>query len=760
MVSTELAPATAAASRSDSGKRSSSPSEGDARSRPLATDSASAPSRARPRESSATRDCGRSRPPASMKPSRARAPRRPRTSRRAPPRRRAATASSVCSRESGCASSDATCEKPRCTRACRARSAKTSAFRSASEARCANVSSSASWRSAKVPARSAQTPSTPADAAADDDRRVHHLREPRVRRARRRPLGLGEPAPQQRPPAGERLAHRPLGRDAAADLGGGQPVDGAAAEGAVVAVEDPAVGGVGADEPDGLRDEPLEDAVGVEVLGEHLGRVEQRRLLVEAVAVLREQPAGVDRQADLLRDGLEERDLVRRPAARLVAVGGEDPDRPVADDHRRRHGGPRAERDQVLAPLERLLRLEVVDHHRAPLGSGELGDRETIHGRGRVEPLAPPLAQHLGRAALVDEPHEAPVRVERRRRLRRGHVEHRGDVEVRAQALRERRQQPLPLERIRERRTRAEPLERDRGVRDKLAGQRDLLAAERARRGRRRDAQDADHRLLDDERDEQRAAGAADPLREAPARRRRGRDVEDAHGSGLEDGTRDARGLAVEVDDDVVPRQLAPVPRRRYATRDAPLDEDERGEVDVQQLARTVNQAASELADGACAGQLQREAHDRLPPPLRLRASLLRLAGTARAREEQLALAEAREVEDGRERADDRRGEREPAAAADRLAVDEDGHAHEHGGDPDRGEDQREGQLERADPAPLAPGGRRERHGREQVEAAHDEQRHRVQEDRLRLARQQHPWADHMEDSRILRGRALSRLKR
>ena len=94
-------------------------------------------------------------------------------------------------------------------------------------------------------------------------------------------------------------------------------------------------------------------------------------------------------------------------------------------------------------------------------------------------------------------------------------------------------------------------------------------------------------------------------------------------------------------------------------------------------------------------GSSSANAHDRLPPPLRLRPPLLRLAGAARAREQELALAEAREEEDGRERADDRRGECEPAAAADRLAVDEDGHAHEHGGDADRREDQREGQLER-----------------------------------------------------------------
>jgi hypothetical protein len=214
-----------------------------------------------------------------------------------------------------------------------------------------------------------------AHAAADADRRVHHLREPCVRRAGRRALRLGEPPAQERPSTGERLARRPFGRDTAADLGGRQAVDRAAPERAVVGVEDPAVGGVGADEPDGLGDEPREDAVRVEVLGEDLCRVEQRRLLVEAVAVLVEEPPGVDRQADLLRHGLEQRDVVGRPAARLGTVRGEDADRPVADDHRRRHGGPRAEREQVLAPLERVLRLEVVDRHRALLGGGEVGDR-------------------------------------------------------------------------------------------------------------------------------------------------------------------------------------------------------------------------------------------------------------------------------------------------------------------------------------------------------------------------------------------------
>ena len=291
-----------------------------------------------------------------------------------------------------------------------------------------------------------------ADAAADDDRRVHHLGEASVRGARRRLLGLGEAAPQHRPSALEGFAERSFGCDATADLRVGQAVDGTAAEGAVVVVEDPAVGGVGADQADGFGDETLEDAIRIQILGEHLCGLEQGGLLVEASAVLLEQPARVDRETDLLGDRLDERDLVGRPATRLAALGGKHADDAIADDHGRGDGGPRAERDEVLAPLERALGLEIVDRDRSTFGGGELGHRQALRGRGRGETLAPPLAQDLGRAMLVDDPDEATVGSDGRRGLGRRRVEQRLGVEVRAEALQEPGEQPLALERVRERR--------------------------------------------------------------------------------------------------------------------------------------------------------------------------------------------------------------------------------------------------------------------------------------------------------------------
>ena len=79
------------------------------------------------------------------------------------------------------------------------------------------------------------------------DRRVHHLGEDGVMLARRRLLGRLEAAFQHRRVELDRLRERALGRDRAADLRLGQAENGAAAEPAAV-LDDPAVGGVGADE--------------------------------------------------------------------------------------------------------------------------------------------------------------------------------------------------------------------------------------------------------------------------------------------------------------------------------------------------------------------------------------------------------------------------------------------------------------------------------------------------------------------------------
>ena len=108
-----------------------------------------------------------------------------------------------------------------------------------------------------------------------------------------------------------------------------EPVDGGAAEERVVRVVEVAVGRVRVEQLRHLVHEPLEDGLEPELARHDLGRLEERRLLFEALRVLVEQLRGVDRDPEFARNGLGERDLGIRPRARLRAVEPEDADHPV-----------------------------------------------------------------------------------------------------------------------------------------------------------------------------------------------------------------------------------------------------------------------------------------------------------------------------------------------------------------------------------------------------------------------------------------------
>ena len=91
-----------------------------------------------------------------------------------------------------------------------------------------------------------------ADLAEPRDRRVHDLGEHVVVPCRRRRLGAREIALQDRAPGGEHLLERALGDDLAADVPLRHAEHGLAAEHRPALVEDPAVGGVGAEQLDDL----------------------------------------------------------------------------------------------------------------------------------------------------------------------------------------------------------------------------------------------------------------------------------------------------------------------------------------------------------------------------------------------------------------------------------------------------------------------------------------------------------------------------
>ena len=131
--------------------------------------------------------------------------------------------------------------------------------------------------------------------------------------------------------------------------------------------------------------------------------------------------------------------------------------------------------------------------------------------------------------------------------------------------------QLLARQRVGERGRGAEPLERERRLRRDRLQQRELVGGERPLRIGRGEDEHADHALVGDHR-HPRAAPRTDLRRQARADARRAVDVVDRHGRRIEDGARDARRLAAEVDAHVVPegRRVRRSARRRRPSRSSP----------------------------------------------------------------------------------------------------------------------------------------------------------------------------------------------
>src|SRR5207245_2152795 len=115
------------------------------------------------------------------------------------------------------------------------------------------------------------------------------------------------------PALGDGLRAEPARLLFPADALGIAAADGAAGKEVALALERPALGGVGAEDAHDLVDEPLEDRIHLELSRKRLRRLEQRGLVAYAALVLVEERRGVQRDAELPGDGFDEGQLLVAP---------------------------------------------------------------------------------------------------------------------------------------------------------------------------------------------------------------------------------------------------------------------------------------------------------------------------------------------------------------------------------------------------------------------------------------------------------------
>ena len=122
-------------------------------------------------------------------------------------------------------------------------------------------------------------------------------------------------------------------------------------------------------------------------------RLEQTALLAEPPLVLLEQRGDVDRQPELVRDRLGERDVSLRPRNWLGPVQGEHTDHAVVDDDRRGEDSTAAEPFELgeiaVRGVAKLRCLgHVGDRHRPALAGGHVRHGQAL-GRvaDRLEPF-------------------------------------------------------------------------------------------------------------------------------------------------------------------------------------------------------------------------------------------------------------------------------------------------------------------------------------------------------------------------------------
>jgi hypothetical protein len=202
-----------------------------------------------------------------------------------------------------------------------------------------------------------------------------------------------------------------------------------------------------------------------------------------------------------------------------------------------------------------------------------------------------PLRHDRALARGLRRPDEAALHAERSAGLLDRDALQRVEIELRADAPPDLRDEPLTLERLGERRRRARPLERQRRLGDERADRRELLRREGPVLGR-RNGEHRDHPAARDERDERGALRTGVP-RELTVEAGRLRQVVHDDRRGLEHRARNSRRLLRQIEVRVDPRlEVVAVEPREQAARLAQLRVDERepDELDVEQLRDLVEQ--------------------------------------------------------------------------------------------------------------------------------------------------------------------------
>ena len=537
------------------------------------------------------------------------------------------------------------------------------------------------------------------------------------------------------------LAGQPLvGGELEADEVGGKTVDGGAAERAARRVEQVAVGGVDLEQLRHLVDEELEDCVELELASERLRGLQEAGLLLDPPLVLRQEARRVQRERRLAGHRLRHRHLGLRPGTGDRAVEAEDADRLVEDDDRGREHRGRTELPQPVAAAELRgaepgRRLEVLDRDGAPLAQGEVRDRKVLRALAeRRRAGGQPLGDDRRRLARPAKAHEAPVDSESRADLRDGDLEQRVDVELRAHPHRHPRHEPLPVERLLERGRRPCPLERKRRVAGERLHERDLVRRERPPLPRRHADEHAQHPLLRDQRHPDPAL-RPHALDEARADAARVLDVVDRDRGRVEHGARDPRRLVHQVEPHLAPPvELALLAEREEAHRLAAVvgHEREGGELDAEERDHVLEQEHRRRLRVARPRERRRDGGHGLELALPDRRLLLGRARPDAARDEG-ALAPAGEEEERRQEGDEGRGEGRPQLPSERTLVGEDDGAVDRDREGDAGEERAEADVDRSQPAAVAPEARNERQTDAEVQRREDEKRHRVEDHGLRF---------------------------
>ena len=234
-----------------------------------------------------------------------------------------------------------------------------------------------------------------------------------------------------------------------------EPVDGGAAEDAALRVEQVAVRGLAAQQRGDLVDEALEDSVQLELARQHLPRAQEGRLLLEATLVLLEQPRRMDRERELARHCLQQRDLVGRPLPRRRPVDAENADHTVEGGL----GGADSRTLELRGVID-------VGNDDGPVSARrEIRSRQVLRLRAdRLQAGRKPLGLHAERLVAVPEANEAAGGAERPPDLGHGDARPLADVGDRAHATGDLADEALARQRLVEGPFGARPRERERGL--------------------------------------------------------------------------------------------------------------------------------------------------------------------------------------------------------------------------------------------------------------------------------------------------------